>query len=98
MELCRNALRAANSNNVQRTEHDRIFAVRQSDNDQVPDNRCVFGMFDTKNVPTAAMDREGRERSAFQEKPNPLKHPLKLAPTPRYGNDSGIRVEPRFHN
>jgi hypothetical protein len=44
------------------------------------------------------MDREGRKRSAFQKKPNLLKHPPKLAPTPRYGNDSGIRVEPRFHN
>jgi hypothetical protein len=41
----------------------------------VTDNRGVFGMLDTKNVATAAMDREGRERSALQVLPNLLKHP-----------------------
>jgi hypothetical protein len=36
-------------------------------------------MLDAKNFATAAMDGEWRERGAFQEKPNLLKHGPELA-------------------
>jgi len=71
---------------VQRAEHDRILTVWQGDNDLATDNRGVFGMFDAKNLATAAMNRERRERSAFQIKPNLLKHMPKVAPVLGGGN------------
>jgi len=62
---------------MQWAEHNRILTVRESDNDLVTYNRRIFGMFDAEYFTAAAMNRERCERSAFQVKPNLLKHPQK---------------------
>lgn len=80
--LRRYALEATDSDDMQRTDHDRLFVVRQRHNDLLADNSSIFGMFNSKDFTAAAMNLKRTERGVLQKLSYLFEHGHTLQPGP----------------
>ena len=72
--LSGHALNTTDADDMQRTDHDGVFVIRQSHNDLMSDYGGVFGMLDPINLSTAAMDFKWSERRVLQKLANLFEH------------------------